>query len=272
MGTPGVQGAAMVLPRFQLFEFNDAPWAPPALRAMLVESLSITLERLALLDGLVDPLAELLAESGTNALLDLGSGAGGPAKILLRALAARGQFPHVRLSDLHPRIDDWERVRAERPQQVDFVADPVDATAIPDHVGAGRARMIVNVLHHFPPALVAGILRDTVRARAPVLIAESFGRNPAAAFGLLGGLTAVFTSPLRGDERLLRAALAWGSPVALAVAVWDTFVSTLRIYEEADLRKIIAAVPEHESFIWQFGTYPVTRFGPGIWCSGRPLS
>lgn len=263
-------GAGMALPRLQLFEFNDAPWAPPALRAMIVESLSLALERGRLLDGLAAPVIEFLRLSGEEALLDLGAGSGAPAKVLLRALAEAGHHPRLTLSDLHPRVADWERLRAERPDQVDFVAGPLDATAIPATFG-DHARIIVNVLHHFPPALVQAVIADAVRAGRGLFIAESFGRNPVALAGFAkAGLPALYTSPLRGEERLVRCGFMWASPIALMAALWDGLVSTMRIYEEADLRRLIAGVPGADTFEWRFGRYPVTRLGDGVWCMGLP--
>ena len=47
----------MALPRLQLFEFNDASWAPAALRETLTEALSRAIRWGKLTDGLLDPLA-----------------------------------------------------------------------------------------------------------------------------------------------------------------------------------------------------------------------
>jgi hypothetical protein len=261
-----------VIPRLQLFEFNDAPWAPEVLKEVIIESLGIALEHGGLLDGLVEPVATFLSDAKTNALLDLGSGSGLPAKILLQALARHGHRPHIRLTDLQPRARDWQKLHAEFPTQIDFVEGSVDATAIPEEIGAGRGRVIINVLHHFPPALVKAVLTDTVRKRQPIFIAESFGRNPIAFLGGFGrsGLPALFGAPLRGENRALRAGLIWGSPLGLAISLWDGLVSTLRIYEEADMRAILSEVHDSNSFDWRFGTHPVTRFGRGVWVMGLP--
>ncbi|MCC6621866.1 MAG: class I SAM-dependent methyltransferase [Deltaproteobacteria bacterium] len=259
----------MALPRLQLFEFNDAPWAPATLRAMLVESLSIALERGRLLDGLVAPLADFLVATRADGLLDLGSGSGAPARVLLGALAERGLRPRLTLSDLHPRVAAWEAIRERFPDQVDLVPTPLDATAIPAEVSAGRARIIVNVLHHFPAPLVRAVLADAVRSGQGIFIAESFGRRPLAAAGMIPtGLPALLASPLRGADRALRAGLVWGSPLALIAGAWDTLVSTMRIWEADDLHALAAELGGE--FEWRSGRYPVTRFGDGLWFSGTP--
>ncbi len=79
----------MPLPRLQLFEFNDLDWVGADLRDTVVESLSRGLDWGHTLTGLVDPFAEFLAEAGTDRVLDLCAGAGGPARDLGQRVPAR---------------------------------------------------------------------------------------------------------------------------------------------------------------------------------------
>jgi len=256
------------LPRLRLFEFNDAAWAPPALRGLTVDSLGLTLERGRLMDGLVTPFAEFLAAAGSSEVLDLCSGAGGPVRILSQALRARGVAARFTLTDLHPRVVAWERLAEALPDRIRHVAEPVDATAVAAELGRGKARVIINALHHFPPAIVRGIFADAARAGTGIFISESFERNPLLAVDFIAaGVPAVFTSPLRGDDRWLKALLVWATPIAALSSLWDTVVSTLRVYDEAELRSLVADLPQLE---WRWGTYPVGRFGRGTWFSGVP--
>lgn len=265
----------MVLPRLHLFEFNDAPWAPAALREGIIESLSLTLERGRLLDGLVEPFTDFLHEAGAGrpldelVVLDLGSGAGGPAKVLLGALAGRGRRPKLLLTDLHPRVEAWKEVEAAFPGQVSSVADPVDATAVPEALGKGRPRVIINVLHHFPPSVVARVFEDAVRSGESIFIAEGFGRDPRgfAAFAP-AGIPTLLTSPLRGQRRLEKAFYFWATPLGFAASVWDGLVSTLRIHTEADLRAMVA--PLGDGYDWRFGWYPLGGWSRGYYWQGVP--
>jgi methylase of polypeptide subunit release factors len=59
-------------------------------RDSLVESLSRTLSWGRMLRGLVPPVREFLAQSGAREVLDLCSGAGGPASILADEIADTG--------------------------------------------------------------------------------------------------------------------------------------------------------------------------------------
>ena len=257
------------LPRLQLFEFNDLPAAPRAARDTIVESLSRTLAWGRMLDGLVAPFEDFLRASGAREVLDLGSGAGGPARILARALAARGaRPPRFVLSDLNPQVSAWRAASEAYPDAISFEPSPVDATRVPPALGEGRARTLINVLHHLPPPLAASVLADAARGSAGVFIAEGFERNPLQfANFALAGLPALLLNPLLTDrDRLAKAALTWLTPAALAMALWDGLVSTLRVYTEGELRRMVA--PSGDRFRWVYGTYRYPPFGTGYYFYG----
>lgn len=263
------QHLGMPLPRVQAFEFNDQAWAPAVLRDTIVESLSRTLSWGKILVELAPALARFLERSGTSEILDIGSGAGAPAAILARALAARGRPTRFTLTDLFPRVPVWEKLAREQPDAIAYVASPVDATAIDTELSRGKARAIINVLHHLPPELATSVLRDAVHSRAPIFVAEGFERNPLrfAAFAP-AGLPALALSPvLSRDRRISRAFLTWATPVALMCSVWDGLVSTLRVYSEAELRTMVG---DDASYQWEYGNFTWVPFGRGYYFFGIP--
>ena len=258
-----------MLPRLQLFEFNDLPGAPAALRDTVVESLSRTLAWGRVLAGVVPPFEEFLRQAGVNRVLDLGSGAGGPARILVREIRRAGHTPpEFLLSDLHPRVEAWEAARRESPDAIAFERASVDATNIPPRLGAGRVRTIVNVLHHFPPPLAGRILEDAVRSSRGVFVVEPFGRNPLAYANLFpAGLPALLLNPLLSPrERLAKGVITWLTPTALLVGLWDGVVSAMRMYTEDDLRTMVA--PFGDSWRWVHGTYSYFPHGTGTYFYG----
>lgn len=259
------------LPRVHLFEFNDLPWVPASLRDSIVETLSRTLDWGGMLDGLVDPFQSFLAQTGATEVLDLCAGAAGPARILAQAIAASGaKPPRFILTDLYPRRDTWEAARAAHPGVITFEPEPVDATRIPADLARGRARVIINSFHHFPPDLARAILADAAAGSAGVFLSEPFDRNPLRFFSFMpAGIVALLANPvLTPTARLAKAWLTWMSPVALAAGTWDGFVSTLRVYTEAELRKMVA--PFGDGFRWEYGNYRYAPFGRGYWFYGVP--
>ncbi len=257
-----------MLPRLQLFEFNDAPWAPPLLKDTLIETLSRMIRWGHLMDGLVEPLMGCLEAAGTTKVLDLCAGAGGPALALSEALSRRGHEVEFLMTDLQPQVAAWEAVSAQAPGRLRFVRESVDATQIPPGLGEGHVRLVVNAMHHFPPGLAAEVLRGACRDAPGVFIAENLVRNPLSFAAMAPtGIAALLADPLLAkDRRLKRALLTWFSPVSLAVSAWDGTVSSMRIYEPEELREMVADLP---GWRWSTGYYSHSRgLGRGGWLSG----
>ncbi len=260
-----------ILPRTQLFEFNDQDWVPESLRDTIVETLSRSLDWGGFLTPLAPVIDEFLAAAGTKAVLDLCSGAGGPALILSEEAERLGlDVPQYLMTDLYPRVPLWTEARRRCPQSIDFIEDPVDATRIPASISSGRARVMVNAFHHFQPEMAAAILRDAVEQEASILISESFERDPRGAFPLIPmGIPSLLATPLLSPrDRLAKAAWTWLTPIALSAGAWDAIISTLRIYSESDLRDLVA--PFGRSYRWTYGTYDYPFGGRGCYFRGVP--
>jgi hypothetical protein len=259
-----------MLPRLHLVEWNDLAITPAALRDTIVESLSRSLRWGRVMRPLVEPFRAFLDAAGTDEVLDLCSGAGGPAAVLADELGARGGAPHFLLTDLYPRPEAWSAVRREHPGVIDFVEDPVDATAIPPSLADGRARVVINAFHHFPPPLARAILADAVAGARGIFISEALVRNPLRFFAFgPAGLAALYAEPILTErDRLKKALLVWATPIALAAGVWDGLVSTMRIYEATDLREMVA--PFGDRYAWTYDTYAHSRGGRGYYFYGVP--
>ncbi|HEX6835212.1 MAG TPA: hypothetical protein VF334_01500 [Polyangia bacterium] len=260
----------MALPRLHLFEFNDSSWAPRAIRDTIVESLSRTLSWGHLLSGLVAPFEEFVARAGVDEVLDVCAGAAGPARILVAEMRRHGRTPpRFVLTDLQPQLDAWEAARAQFPE-IDFVPEPVDATAIPRAIAGGRARVIINAFHHFPPALARSILRDAVEGSAGIFIAEPWERNPLrfSTFIPVGVLALAANPLLSRRDRWAKALLTYASPAIAAVALWDGLVSTMRVYSREELEAMVA--PLGDRFAWTFGHHDYSPGGRGYYFYGVP--
>jgi hypothetical protein len=261
----------MALPRVHLFEFNDSSWAPRALRDTIVESLSRTLQWGHLLAGLVAPFEEFVERARVGEVLDVCAGAGGPAAILVGEIRRAGRTPpRFLLTDLHPQIEAWQPLKKAYPHDIDFVAAPVDATAIARDLASGRARVIINAFHHFSPELAQSILRDAVAGSAGIFIAEPWERNPLRYFGFMpvGALALAVNPFLSARDRLQKAVLTYASPITVGASLWDGFVSTLRVYSRDELEAMVA--PLGDRFVWTFGYHRYAFGGHGYYFYGVP--
>ena len=261
----------MELPRVQAFEFNDTAGVPAFMRDTVVESLSRALRWGHVLHDLVPPFARFLRESGATEVLDLCAGAAGPATILAAEMHRSGERPpRFVMTDLFPQVDAWEAARAEDPDAIDFVREPVDATRIPHDLADGKARVIINALHHFPPDLARGMLEDAVRGSRGIFVSEAFERNPLGFVSMWpAGLAALFANPLlTKKDRLAKAVMTYLTPITAGISLWDGVVSALRIYSRRDLFEMVE--PFGDSFRWEYGRYDFKPLGRGMYFYGVP--
>jgi hypothetical protein len=261
----------MPLPRLHLFELNDSAWAPEALRETIVESLSRPLAWGGILRGVAPAFAEFLDRTDAREVLDLCAGAGAPAAILAEELRRMNRTPpRFLMTDIQPHVESWQRLARAHTDCIDWIAEPVDASRIPDAIAKGRARVIINALHHFRPELAGAILRDAALSSRGVFVAEGFERGPLgfAPFAL-AGIPSLLANPiLAPHHKLIKALMTWFSPVALGASIWDGVVSTMRVYTESELREMVASTP----FTWTYGTYDFFPSGRGYYFWGAPAS
>ena len=263
----------MALPRIHAFEINDHPSAPDALKETIIEALSRTLDWGKMLDRLVPEIERFWTTAGVNELPDLGAGAGGPARVIARILRRRVTPADIKLvlTDLQPREQAWRELEREFPDYIDYIAEPVDATAMPEELASGRGRLAINVVHHFPPEIASAVLADAVRARAPIFISEGFERNPLQFVNFaLYGLPSLFLNPLlTSNPSWKKTLLTYGAPgVVLGASIWDGLVSSMRVYTEAELRAMVADLPG--DYHWVYGNFTYAPAGKGYYFYGIP--
>jgi hypothetical protein len=237
--------------RVQAFEFNELAGCPAFVRDSIVEALGAGLRWGGMYDAVGPIFAEFLSRSGADAVLDVCSGSGEPASILLDALARAGApGPRFALSDLFPNVPALEVVAARHPGRVEVVRAPVDATAVPTEVDRG-ARTIISAFHHFPPDLARRILADCVAKRRAVFIVEALRRDLRSLLSILPAMTvAALVNPLRTrSDRAKKALATWVVPVVPAAGLWDAVVSDLRSYREDELRALVE--PLGGGYAWE---------------------
>ena len=112
--SPSSQGSSF-WPRLHLFELTDQAWRPRALRDHLTDYLATVVDRMGIFDPAADVIARGLEASGSDEVLDLASGGGGPLA-RLRPLVERklGRSIRVRQSDKFPNVRAAERAQAAR--------------------------------------------------------------------------------------------------------------------------------------------------------------
>lgn len=250
--------------RVQFFEFHDLATFPSVWRDMLTDFMSFFAIRFHVFQPIVPKLAQLARRLNTPCLIDLCSGAGGPALAVWRELASgpEGALPIV-LTDKYPNLTAFSRIAEETGGSVSYIGHPIDATHVPaDLLGF---RTLFGAFHHFRPATAQAILRDAAQKRQGIGIFEYTERN-LLIWALPILLTPAFlwiVTPFLRPFTWRRLLWTYLVPVVPVIALWDELVSCLRTYSTRELRHLTADIGG-QGYRWEsgrvrlFGTWHLT--------------
>ena len=237
--------------RIHLFELEDQGWFPRPLRDAGTDFVRFMAETGNLYEPIVPELKQALIETGSEELLDLCSGGGGPVPSLQKRLAADGCAVRVTLTDRFPNRPAFARARWQSRGGVDFSDEPVDATAVPPHLSGFRT--LFASFHHFRPEAAQRILQDAVDQRRPIAAFEVTVRNVLVALGsLFLAFLVLLATPFIRPFRWSRLFWTYVIPIVPLFVAWDGCVSCLRTYSVQELQALVAGLGPND-YIWQIG-------------------
>jgi hypothetical protein len=242
--------------RLRLFELHDQSWFPEVLRELLTDGMSFFAVSLRPYKPVVPLLLPLIAGMEEKRIVDLCSGAGGPARWLLEECSkapARPSEVRVVLSDKYPNCDAYRELQRRFGEAVSFVDHSLDAADVPTELSGFRT--LFTSFHHFRPEEAREVLADAVRKRQPIGVFEYTERN-FLVWGLPLLLTPAFLwliTPLIRPFRWKRLLWTYLLPVVPLVGVWDGFVSCLRTYTPEELLELSLAATPAGDYKWRAG-------------------
>lgn len=238
--------------RIHLFEFEDQAWLPQRLRDYMTGWLDFMNSRNGGWDGFAPHVAALLRASGGERIVDLGSGAGGPAPRLRRVVAETQDVdPLLLLTDKYPNRAAIERARQDPSGRVDYREDPVDATRVPEEL-VGTRTMFCS-FHHFRPETAGGILADARDRGRSIGVFEGTARSAAAILiTATAPLAVLVTTPLIRPFRWGRLVFTYLVPIVPLLVLWDGIVSCLRSYSASELRALVSELGS-DDYAWEVG-------------------
>ena len=228
--------------RIQSFEFMDLPQTPKFLRDSVVESLGNAMRWSGVCKTAAPVFKEFQEGLETNRILDMCSGSGEPATVMLDALKEHSDnLPHFYISDLFPVVHRMSEAAAKFPDHIEPINTPLDASNVPDlypHSGPRMReggnqhlrdwRVLVEELARIVEgasldclqvASVAGREADALLAQelsAALGMTPDFYYSPAAD----AGLTNCYAEPERlGVDRWLAMVDAWHRAGGAAIVV-----------------------------------------------------
>lgn len=256
--------------RLHLIELEDQPWFPRRIRTYMTDYLAFTASLLRWpFRPFARKLKEALSDCGETEIVDLCSGGGGPLPTIARILREEQDYSvGAVLTDLYPDEQVFRAI-SERHPGVRFVSEPVDAARVPE--GWPGFRTLFSGLHHFEPAAARSILADAACSRKGIAVLEMVGRS-AGGFAFVLFLIAMLPllTPFMRPFKPGRIFFTYLVPLVPLCALFDGFVSCLRVYSPEELRRITESI-ECPGYAWEIGTIRA-GIGSATYLLGRPLA
>lgn len=249
--------------RLHLFEFNDQPWLPSIIRNALTGYLYAAYRSTPFGGMFAERIATLLNLSGSNRIVDLCSGGGGPIAIVNDELKKTGVAPHIVMTDLFPN-------RSAGGGEIEYWTEPVDARVVPPRL-TGMRTMFAS-FHHFEPQDAARILRSAYDRRCAIAVFEVTARTPA---GILGAILIPFgvllMTPGIRPLTVFQVVFTYLIPILPVMIFWDGLVSQLRTYSPQEMKAMTKDM-DGPGYEWECGMMRV----PGTplkvpYLTGRPV-
>lgn len=191
-------------PRIQGFEFCDQPWLGGVWREAYLDGLRFLFNLGGVYRSMHIPFARWAAAAGHARVLDLASGNGGPTETMLANAQANGiVMPTIVLSDFYPDRETFERLKQAHSDQIDYIAEKVDAVSNPLHT---ELVSICSAFHHFPPDLARKLLANAGEGSDGIFIMEVFSRYLLTPFQSLMNLIPLMISCFSANRVSLRKA------------------------------------------------------------------
>jgi hypothetical protein len=238
--------------RIHLFEFEDLPWFPDAIRQGGTDYLRHFLGAVGFYKPVIPLINETLAASGQQTVLDLCSGGGGPVEQICRDLrSGNGEQVIVTLSDKFPNVNAYRYLAGRADGRITFKDFSVDATAVPAAVPG--LRTMFSAVHHFSPETIGSILRDAEQKGVPIALFDGGDKNLLTILGILLFHPVAFLvcTPFFRPFRWSRLLFTYLLPLIPLTTVWDGCVSILRLYSPEELLKIAKA--SDSTYTWKAG-------------------
>jgi len=241
--------------RIHLFEFTDMPWYPSTFRRIQTDYLQFVATRGSAQKNLIPLLTRAMGHAGTTEILDLCSGGTGPWVRLQEQFKQAGWCVSVKLTDKYPHPEAVQKWAETSLNGIEYLAEPVDATHVPDHLKGMRT--LFEGFHHFKPEQAGLILRDVVEKKVAIGIFEISLKPP---FGLLILLLSplitlvsyLLITPFITPRTWTRFFLTYFVPVVPLATCWDGIISLLRVYSLRDLSELTEPF-QNKDYVWETG-------------------
>lgn len=245
--------------RVHLFEFEDQKWFPGFLRDYGTDFLQFLSNKTKLYKPVVPVIERGLRESGTNDIVDLGSGGGGGLLWLNSELKKTNPNLKILLTDFYPNIKAFEFTKRQA-DNFEYISTSIDARKVPESLKGFRTQFLS--LHHFKPHDAKQILQNAVDSRSVIGIFEAQERSvPSILAMLFSPISVILATPFIRPFKFGRLIFTYLIPIVPLFVLWDGVVSSLRTYSVKEMKVLVDQLENNENFEWEIKR---VKSGPGV--------
>jgi hypothetical protein len=245
--------------RIHLFEFEDLKWFPTFLRNYGTDFLQFLSNKTKMYKPIIPIIKKGLEKSGTNQIIDLGSGGGGGLIWLNSELKKDIPNLKITLTDYYPNISAFKFTKKQA-DNFEYVEKSVDARNVPTELNGLRTQFLS--LHHFRPYDAKQILQNTINLNNSIAIFEAQERSiPSILAMLFSPISVLLTTPFIRPFKLGRVIFTYLIPIVPLFVLWDGVVSSLRTYSVKEMKELVSKLNGTENYNWEIGK---VKSGPSV--------
>lgn len=245
--------------RIHLFEFEDQKWFPSFLRNYGTDFLQFLSNKTKMYKPVIPIIEKGLEKTGTNQIIDMGSGGGGGLIWLNSELKKDIPDLKIILTDLYPNIPAFKLTK-EKADNFEYIQQSVDARNVPAELKGLRTQFLS--LHHFKPKDASRILQNAIDSNSAIAIFEAQERSlPSVLAMLFSPITVLLTTSFIRPFKIGRIIFTYLIPIVPLFVLWDGVVSSFRTYSVKEMEALIKGLDKTESYDWEIGK---VKSGPGV--------
>jgi hypothetical protein len=244
--------------RVQLFEFEDFNWFPSIFRDSMTKLIVVLHKMMGIKDVLAELVSDVLKQSNSSRIVDLGSGSGGPMPLVQQTLLEKGQKIDLIMTDLYSNKSAMIEFNSDTTDAISYHSSSVDATDLKN--APEGVKTLINSFHHMPPTQAKKILRSAQESKQHILIYEMAENNiPLLLWWLFLPISLVvlivmtlFMTPYVKKLTWQQVVFTYLIPIIPICYAWDGQASLPRMYTMNDIDQMLNEFPSDE-YIWKKG-------------------
>ncbi|MGX1930889.1 hypothetical protein [Flagellimonas sp. 2504JD4-2] len=245
--------------RVHLFEFEDQKWFPDILRNYGTDFLQFLSNKVKIYKPVIWVLEKGIEASGTDKIIDLGSGGGGGLLWLNSELKKTCPDLKIVLTDYYPNLNAFEYTKKQA-DNFEYINTSVDARNVPGSLKGFRTQFLS--LHHFRPEDAKKILQNAVDANSVIGVFEAQERSiPSILAMLFSPISVLLTTPFIRPFKIGRLIFTYLIPIVPLFVLWDGVVSSLRTYSVDEMKALAKDLENGETYDWEIER---VKSGPGV--------